>query len=87
MDQIRAFHLDNTIDGNGQNGIFVIEGSGVSLGNEIGNPIFDLTNSGTNGNRGLSCSIGEYVDGALGTLNGLQSPLRISIGCFNSVAE
>ena len=50
-------------------------------------PIFDPPNSGTDDNKGLSCSIGGYVDGVLGTLNGLQSPLKISKGCFNSIAE
>ena len=77
---------DNLIDGNGQNGIFVSQGSGVSLGNDpTGNTIFDLPNSGTNGDKGLSCSIGGYVDGLLGTLDGLHGALGISKGCFNSV--
>lgn len=75
---------DNFIDGNGQDGIFVSQGSGVNLG-FIANPIFDLPNSGTNGNKGLSCSIGGYVDGLLGTLDGLHGALGISKGCINSV--
>jgi parallel beta-helix repeat protein len=77
---------DNLIDGNGQNGIFVSQGSGVNLGNDdTATPIFNLPNSGTNGDKGLSCSIGGYVDGFLGTLDGLHGALRICKGCFNSV--
>jgi len=77
---------DNLIDGNGQNGIFVSQGSGVNLGNDdTATPIFNLPNSGTNGDKGLSCSIGGYVDGLLGTLDGLHGALGIRKGCFNSV--
>lgn len=77
---------DNDIDGNGQNGIFVCQGSGVYLGT-MNNPILDLPNSGTNHYKGLSCSIGGYVDGSLGTLRGLHGNLAISKGCFNSVTK
>ncbi len=87
---IRASHADisdNLIDGNGQSGIFVSQGSGVNLGNDTGTTIFDLPNSGTNGNFGLSCSIGGYVDGLLGTLNGLENALRINRSCFNNVSR
>jgi parallel beta-helix repeat protein len=76
----------NDIDDNGQNGIFVSQGSGVYLGT-TNNPILDLPNSGTNGDKGLSCSIGGYVDGLLGTLHGLHGALGISKGCFNSVTK
>jgi parallel beta-helix repeat protein len=78
----------NLIDGNGKNGIFVSQGSGVKLGDDdtLG-PIFNLPNSGTNGDKGLSCSIGGYVDGVLGTLDGLHGAIRISKGCFNSVRK
>lgn len=78
---------DNLIDGNGQSGIFVSQGSGVNLGNDAGTTIFDLPNSGINDDFGLSCSIGGYVDGLLGTLNGLESTIRINKGCFNSVTQ
>ena len=77
---------DNEIDGNGQNGIFVSQGSGVYLGT-TNNPIFDLPNSGTNGDKGLRCSIGGYIDGPLGDLKGLHGDLAISKGCFNSVTK
>ena len=76
---------DNTIDDNGQNGIFVSQGSGVNLGNDTGNTIFDIPNSGTNGAKGLSCSIGGYVDGVVGTLRGIHGRYGFSKGCFNSV--
>ena len=52
----------NVIDGNGQDGIFVRQGSGVYLG-LTANTILDQPNSGTNHHKGLSCSIGGYVDG------------------------
>jgi parallel beta-helix repeat protein len=79
---------DNLIDGNGKNGIFVSQGSGVNLANDVtAAAIFNLPNSGTNGHKGLSCSIGGYVDGFLGTLDGLHGALGISKGCFNSVTK
>jgi parallel beta-helix repeat protein len=78
---------DNLLDGNGQSGIFVSQGSGVNLGNDIGTTIFDLPNSGTNEDNGLSCSVGGYVDGLLGTLDGLHGAVGISKGCFNSVTK
>jgi parallel beta-helix repeat protein len=78
---------DNVIDGNGGSGIFVSQGSGVNLGSDAGTTIFDLPNSGINDDFGLSCSIGGYVDGLLGTLNGLEGAVRINKGCFNSVTQ
>jgi parallel beta-helix repeat protein len=78
----------NFIDGNGQNGIFVSQGSGVKLADDdTGTAIFSLPNSGTNGDKGLSCSIGGYVDGVLGDLQGLHGAVRISKGCFNSLKK
>ena len=78
----------NLIDGNGQNGIFVSQGSGVKLGDDdTATAIFNLPNSGTNGDKGLSCSIGGYVDGVLGALDGLHGAVRISKGCFNSLEK
>jgi len=63
---------NNIIDGNGGNGIFVAQNSGVNLGRDTGGTIFDLPNSSNtgNGDYGLSCSIGGYADGRLGTLKG-----------------
>jgi hypothetical protein len=77
----------NIIDDNGQSGIFVTQNSGVNIGKDTGDTIFNLPNSGNNGDKGLSCSIGGYVDGRLGTLSGAHGPLGISKGCFNSVIK
>ncbi len=78
----------NIIDGNGQNGIFVSQGSGVKLGDDdTATAIFNLPNSGTNEDKGLTCSIGGYVDGFLGTLDGLHGAVGISKGCFNSLKQ
>ena len=78
----------NLIDGNGQNGIFVSQGSGVKLGDDdTATAIFNLPNSGTNGDKGLSCSIGGYVDGRLGTLNGTgkHHETKFTKGCIDSL--
>lgn len=63
---------NNVIEGNGRNGILVTQNSGVNLGRDTGDTIFDLPNSSTvpNGAYGLQCEIGGYADGRLGTLNG-----------------
>jgi parallel beta-helix repeat protein len=64
---------NNTIDGNGRYGILVTQNSGVNLGRDTGTTILDFPNSSTvgNGDKGLSCSIGGYADGRLGTLKGV----------------
>jgi parallel beta-helix repeat protein len=64
---------NNTINGNGRYGILATQNSGVNLGRDTGDTIFDSPNTTTVGNgvKGLSCSLGGYVDGRLGTLNGL----------------
>ncbi len=83
-----AYIADNLIDGNGKDGIFVTQGSGVNLANDDTlATIFILPNSGTNGDKGLSCSIGGYVDGVLGDLDGLHGAVGISKGCFNSLKK
>ena len=63
---------DNTIDGNSGNGILVTQNSGVNLGNDTGETIFDLPNTTTlkNGHFGLKGTIGGYADGRLGILDG-----------------
>ncbi len=80
---------DNTIDGNGQNGIFVAHNSGVDLGKNTGTTIFDLPNTTTvnNGDKGVRCSIGGYVDGRLGTLKGLgkHDATDFSKDCIDSL--
>lgn len=87
----RASHADisaNTIDENGQNGILVTHNSGINLGNDTGTGIFDSPNKTTlselNGDRGLKCTIGAYMDGRRGTLKGIHGAYLIATGCTNS---
>ena len=78
---------NNTINQNGVNGIEVSQGSGANLGSDTGTTIFELPNTTTinNGGRGLECSVGGYVDGRLGTLNGVLGRKSITRGCVNSL--
>jgi parallel beta-helix repeat protein len=77
----------NTINQNGGHGIEVSQGSGANLGDDTGTTIFELPNATTvnNGGRGLECSVGGYVDGRLGTLNGVLGSKSITRGCVNSL--
>jgi parallel beta-helix repeat protein len=88
----RASHAtvsDNTIDANGQNGIFVTENSGLNLGSETGAGIFDAPNSTTvnNGLRGISCRVGAYANGRLGTLNGNGGAKDVGTSCIDSINQ
>jgi parallel beta-helix repeat protein len=78
---------DNTIDANGQNGIFVTENSGLNLGSDTGAGIFDAPNRTTvnNGVRGISCRVGGYANGRLGTLNGNGGAKEIGTSCIDSI--
>jgi parallel beta-helix repeat protein len=81
----------NTINQNGGHGIEVSQGSGANLGSETPSTpptIFELPNTTTvnNGGRGLECSIGGYVDGPLGTLNGIYGKKSVTRGCVNSLS-
>jgi parallel beta-helix repeat protein len=78
---------DNLIDLNGGNGILVTQNSGVNLGNDTGITIFDLPNAGTNGDKGLRCSIGGYADGRLGTLTGVgkHNATEFTKDCIDSL--
>jgi parallel beta-helix repeat protein len=78
---------DNTIDANGQNGIFVTENSGVNLGSDTGTGLFDAVNRTTANNalRGISCRVGGYANGRLGTLNGGSGPKDFGISCVDSL--
>jgi hypothetical protein len=83
---------DNIINANVQNGILVTHNSGVNLGSDTGTTIFDLPNntapvpplSNRNGNRGINCSIGAYVDGRRGGLKGVHGVILAGTGCTNS---
>ena len=88
----RASHVavsDNAIDANGQNGIFVTENSGVNLGSDAGNGLFDAPNRTTanNGLRGISCRVGGYANGRLGTLNGNSGAKDVGTSCIDSIDQ
>jgi parallel beta-helix repeat protein len=80
---------NNTINGNGRYGILVTQNSGVNLGRDTGDTIFDSPNTTTVGNsvKGLSCSIGGYADGRLGTLNGVgkHNATEFTKDCIDSL--
>ena len=86
----RASHAavsDNTIEANGQNGIFVTENSGLNLGSDTGTGIFDAPNRTgvNNGLRGVSCRVGGYANGRLGTLNGNAGAKELGTSCIDSI--
>jgi parallel beta-helix repeat protein len=76
----------NTINGNDRNGIFVTQNSGVNLGNDTGDTIFDKPNYTTaeNGLFGLKGTMGGYADGWLGTLDGLRGRVFFDLRSVNS---
>lgn len=80
---------DNAINANGQNGIFVTENSGVNLGSDTGTGIFDAPNrtSANNGLRGISCRVGGYGNGRLGTLNGNSGAKSFGTSCIDSLDQ
>ena len=63
---------DNTVNGNGGNGILVAQGSGTFLGTDTGNTMFTRPNTTTTNNVGFGvrCQVAAHVDGRLGSLNG-----------------
>jgi parallel beta-helix repeat protein len=79
----------NAIDGNTGNGINVSQNSGVNLGRDTGTSIFDAPNTtGTpNTGFGVNCSVGGYLDGRIGTLNGTSGALVAPFpgSCNNSL--
>ena len=76
---------NNLIDLNTGNGITVTENSGVNLGEDTGNTIFELPNSSVsnNGGFGYRCNSGSYIDGRLGTLSGNLG--STDDGCINTL--
>jgi parallel beta-helix repeat protein len=84
-----AYISDNTINRNGQNGILVSQNSGVNLGRDTGTTIFDLPNTTTlkNGDKGLMCSSGGYMDGRRGTLNGARGRVIHDGTCIDSLGR
>jgi len=78
---------DNQIDHN-ENGIFVTENSGVNLGTDNPNPgLFDSANrtSANNVVNGVTCRLGGYVNGRIGTLNGTAGAKSIGTSCIDSL--
>jgi parallel beta-helix repeat protein len=77
----------NAIDANGQNGISVSENSGVNLGSDTGVGLFEAPNttSANNGLRGISCSVGGYGNGRIGTLNGITGATNFGTSCIDSL--
>jgi parallel beta-helix repeat protein len=87
----RGSHADiaaNDIDANTRDGVEVAQGSGANFGSDSGAALADQPNNTTvsNGRFGISCSIGGYIDGRRGTLDGTQGqqPIVPGIGCVDS---
>jgi parallel beta-helix repeat protein len=80
---------DNDLDGNGQNGIFVTENGGANLGSDTGAGIFEAPNrtSVNNGVRGISCRVGGYANGRIGTLNGSAGQKSFGSSCIDSLDQ
>jgi parallel beta-helix repeat protein len=84
---VRTSHADisdNTINGNQDHGVAAFQNSGVNLGNDSGSTIFDLPNTGVNSSWGIRCSLGGYVDGRRGDLDGDQGDIFVDVSCLNS---
>jgi len=88
---VRASHADianNTIDDNKENGILVSMNSGVNLGNDSGETIYDLVNTTTVGHKnlkyGIKCAMGGYVDGRRGSLKGVKGGVSVGGGGIDS---
>ena len=68
----------NVIDNNSGDGITVGRNSGVNLGSDLGDGIFDAPNDTTvgqeNTGNGIRCFLNSYADGRLGTLKGIDGP-------------
>ena len=78
--------MANVINGNSGDAIDVTHNSGVNLQSE-GSPRREGPNrtdpAVKNGGVGISCSIGGYVDGPLGTLTGMQGAKRFDKTCID----
>ena len=74
----------NAISGNGGDGITASHMAGVNTTNE--DKLFDLGPNSTaakNGGYGLSGSVGGYVDGPFGTLDGAKGAKKIESNCID----
>lgn len=79
----------NEISGNGRAGIMVLENSGVNLGSDAGDGLFDAPNSTVTQNStfGVACYIGGYVNGRVGSLTGAFRQADFGKECVNSLLE
>jgi hypothetical protein len=75
------------ITGNKGDGIRAMRNSGVDIGTDVtGAPPFDdNTNTGTNAQFGVRCSLDGFVDGFLGTLTGTLGGKLFEEACTDSV--
>jgi hypothetical protein len=79
----------NTIEGNRHDGIAATHGSGINLLSER-TPRRESANQTSsvkkNGGVGISCSIGGYVVGPVGTLTGVRGQKKIADACVDRSA-
>ena len=74
----------NQISGNGGDGVTASHMAGVNTTNE--DKLFNLGANSTaakNGGYGLSGSVGGYVDGPFGTLDGTKGAKHVEAGCLD----
>jgi parallel beta-helix repeat protein len=83
---------DNTINGNGANGISAYFNSGIQLGEDNPTTFLHDPNVTTvnNGEYGIVCSMGGYVNGHLGSgnqINGTWGQTSIATNCPNNLVS
>ncbi|MGZ5170893.1 MAG: right-handed parallel beta-helix repeat-containing protein, partial [Burkholderiales bacterium] len=78
--------IANVINANGGDAIAVSYGSGVNLSSEPRRDGPNRTSTGQNNSGvGISCIIGGYVEGPLGTLTGAKGAKAFDNGCVDGV--
>jgi Right handed beta helix region len=80
--------LANAINGNAANAITVSHGAGVNFRSEgtARREGANLTDLGSkNAGFGVSCTVGGYIEGPLGTLVGAKGPKEIDNTCVDRV--
>src|SRR5262249_47435303 len=77
---------DSMIEENGGNGVTVTGNSGavVRVGQEIVSPNRTRADA-KNRAFGISCSLGGYVSGPLGSLAGVEGTVKVFDGCINGL--
>lgn len=75
--------IANTIDANGGDGINVSFNSGVNFDSEPRKDGPNRTTTGqNNAGAGVRCTMGSYIDGPIGTLNGARGPKESDSSCI-----